>query len=69
MTTTVYTDAYGDVTPAQLKLYKRANVSPSDHNDISDVFVTHEAQIAFVTQHLTASGMYQAPWPFPSRRR
>lgn len=36
--TTVYTDAYGDVTEEQWQLYRERNVSPADHDELLDVY-------------------------------
>lgn len=38
MTTTVFHESYGEVSRAQLAAYRKHNVSPSDHDDLTDVF-------------------------------
>lgn len=34
----LYTDAYGEVTGAQYRLYRKFNVSPSDHDTLQMVY-------------------------------
>lgn len=41
-------ESYGDVSVAQLRAYKRYNVSPSDHDDLYRVFGDNHAAIVVV---------------------
>lgn len=48
-------ESYGDVSVAQLRAYKRHNVSPSDHDSLVDVLGNDPAAIvAAVLEHSTA---------------
>lgn len=47
--TLTYHESYGVVSTAQLRAYRRHNVSPSDHRDLEDRYGTdHEAITAAV---------------------
>lgn len=58
----VYTDAYGEVTAAQQRLYRKHNVSPSDHDMLVGVYGdgpgSREAIMAAVREH-SKDGMHQ----------
>lgn len=60
---TILTDAYGEVTQAQWRLYKKANVSPADHDELLEVFGDTPAArkdiMAAVRRH-TVDGMYSS---------
>jgi hypothetical protein len=67
MADVIYTDSYGDVERDQFALYRKANVSPSDHTDIVALFGSdHVGAMEFVRKHMI-NGSYRAPWPFPTR--
>ena len=57
-------ERFGDVTVAQLRAYKKFNVSQSDHDELADHFghAAHDEITAYVKAH-SESGMYQkAHW-------
>ena len=59
---TVFNEWYGDVSPAQLRAYKRCNVSPSDHRELADHFGqdAHE-RIAQEVIKRSPDGYYKPP--------
>lgn len=56
----VLQEEYGMVTPAQLRCYRKYNVSPSDHDFITEVLgITEEAAIiTHVMRNLIGSSYY-----------
>lgn len=58
----VYDEWYGEVSFAQRAAYRKYNVSPSDHRDLTDEFGqdAHAAITAAVKERST-SGMYRTP--------
>lgn len=60
-----YHESYGTVSVAQLRAYKKFNVSPSDHDFL--VMDLGEENHAAITQFVidnSKSGMYRAPLPW-----
>ncbi|MEB3022912.1 MULTISPECIES: hypothetical protein [Mycolicibacter] len=60
---TMYTDAYGQVTEEQWQLYRERNVSPSDHEELLDVYGRTDAgraQILAAVREYTRDGQYQS---------
>ncbi|MFA5709317.1 hypothetical protein [Mycolicibacterium sp.] len=56
---TVYTDDYGDVTEEQWRLYRERNVSPSDHDELLEVYGRDESareQIVAAVREFTRDG-------------
>lgn len=60
---TVYTDAYGQVTEEQWKLYRERNVSPSDHDELLDVYGRGDAArvlILAAVREYSRNGQYES---------
>lgn len=57
---TVYTDDYGYVTEAQLKLYRQFNVSPADHDTLVEVYGSDASdEIVAAVRQYSRDGQYQ----------
>ena len=59
----VYTDAYGNVTEEQWQLYRERNVSPSDHDELLDVYGHGDAGrdlILAAVREYSRNGQYQS---------
>jgi hypothetical protein len=59
----VYTDAYGNVTEEQWRLYRERNVSPSDHDELLDVYGRGDAGrvlILAAVREFSRDGQYQS---------
>ncbi len=60
---TVYTDDYGHVTEEQWQLYRERNVSPSDHDELLEVYGRGEAgrdRILAAVREFSRNGQYQS---------
>jgi predicted thioredoxin/glutaredoxin len=65
----VFHENFGTIDRVQLSVYKRFNVSQSDHDDIVDVFKDdHEAIIKHVREN-SRDGMYQPHWGWQTGQR
>lgn len=62
MSKMVYDEWYGELTVAQRNAYRKFNVSPSDHDFLTDAFgeADHDVITRFVKDH-AADGMYRQP--------
>lgn len=59
----VYTDAYGNVTEEQWQLYRERNVSPSDHDELLDVYGQGDASrvlILAAVREFSRDGQYES---------
>lgn len=56
---TVYHENYGEVTRAQLAAYRKFNVSPSDHDSLTDIYGADSAAIVAAVRRFSGSGMFQ----------
>lgn len=61
-----YHERYGEVTPAQLRAYKRYNVSQCDHDTLVDVFGDDPATITAYVVNYSGEGYYRPPFPVGS---
>jgi len=60
---TVYTDAYGQITEEQWQLYRERNVSPSDHDELLEVYGRDGAGrdlILAAVREYSRDGQYQS---------
>lgn len=59
MTTIVYHESYGDVTEEQLKLYKSKNISPLDHDILTDRFGEDTPALIKFVKERSGSGSFR----------
>lgn len=60
---TIHTDSYGDVTEEQYQLYRERNVSPSDHDELLEVYGHGSASrdlILAAVREFSRDGQYQS---------
>jgi len=56
MAALIYTDAYGEVTRAQLAAYRKRNVTPVDHGELVRVFGDDRQAIIRAVWEYTGTG-------------
>lgn len=57
-----YHEAYGDVSEEQLRLYKRNNVSSSDHDELVNIYgsdATGRAKIIAAVRKFSSDGLFR----------
>lgn len=55
----VYDESYGELSYAQRAVYRKYNVSPSDHEDLVDVFgASNRAEIIAAVKKYSRDGMF-----------
>ncbi len=59
MSKMTFHESYGDVTIAQLRAYRKYNVSPSDHDDLVDKYGDDHDAITQAVIRLSPDGMFR----------
>ena len=56
----IYHESYGDVTRKQLAAYRKYNISPSDHDDLVDIFgsANHSEIVDAIIRTVNKHGRY-----------